>query len=184
VLRAIGEALAAPGLPAIPTEPADAIVLLGGHARVRAPHAARLWRRGLAPRIVPVGGQLIDGRPGEVRRSEAWLRELGVPGDAVQPLEGPAPGTWEEVVALREGARAHGWSRVIVVTSPYHCCRVAQMLRAAGGVSSVVVGSPDDPYDPAGWWADPRQRRLVRNELLKLGLWRLGLRAAWKAMRA
>jgi uncharacterized SAM-binding protein YcdF (DUF218 family) len=134
---------------------------------------------GRVPRIALVGGQLVDGRPAEVRRGEHWARALGVPEERLVRLEAEALGTVEEARVVLNAARKHGWTRVVVVTSPYHCrraMRVFQDIFREPGITTAVVATPYDDWSETGWSADPRQRRLVLRELVKLVLWRTGLR--------
>jgi uncharacterized SAM-binding protein YcdF (DUF218 family) len=66
-----------------------------------------------------------------------------------------------------------------VVTSPYHCRRTQQIFQsvfASEAVEVWVTPTPYDTWDEATWHTDPRLRRLVGRELVKLVLWRTGLR--------
>ncbi len=163
----------------LPAEHADVGVVLGGHPRVRVPAAVDLLNSGTIPRIALVGGRLVDGRPAEVRRSEEWAAACGVPKDQLVCLEAEALGTVEEAHVVLRAASRQDWRRVVVITSPYHCRRTAQIFRsvfAAQGVEAWVFPSPYDTWDETTWHTDARLRRLVGRELVKMLLWRTGLR--------
>ena len=154
---------------------ADAIVVLGGDVHKRAPHAATLWRAGLAPVVVAVGGTRDQGSLAEASKTARVLDQEGLPAEAVIEVDDDAPSTADEARAAVEAARQRGWTRLAVVTSPYHTWRAGKVFEAAaqGWPTVAMVPSPLDTYDPDGWWHDTRQRRLVRNEYGKYLLWRL-----------
>jgi len=146
---------------------------------VRVPAAVDLLEARKVSTIAVVGGQLVDGRPAEVRRGEHWARALGVPDDRLVRLDTEALGTVEEARVVHAAALEHGWTRVVVVTSPYHCRRamfVFDDIVRDPRIAITVVSTPYDDWSETGWHADPRQRRLVLRELVKLALWKTGLR--------
>ena len=114
---------------------ADAVVLLGGgmslnvaspypemwSAADRVWHAARLYRAGKAPLIIPSGG-------GELTTSVPLLRDLGVPASAII-VEGQARNTDENARFVADLLRARvqtnetGRCRILLVTSAWHMRR-------------------------------------------------------------
>ncbi len=163
----------------LPEEGADVGVVLGGHPRVRVPAAVDLLRAGDVNRIVLVGGQLVEGRPAEVRRGEEWAATLGVPDHLLTRLESEALGTVEEAHVVRAAAAEHGWERIVVVTSPYHCRRTQHIFDRvfeAVPLELWVVPTPYDTWTDDTWHRDARLRRLVGRELVKMAMWRTGLR--------
>ena len=96
-------------------------------------HAARLYRAGKAPLVVPSGGRL----PWSVAsRSEAaemadLLVEWGVPRAAILE-EGKARTTAENAVEIVKLLRARGIKRVLLVTSSLHMRRALASFRAEG----------------------------------------------------
>jgi uncharacterized SAM-binding protein YcdF (DUF218 family) len=158
-------------------ERADAVVVLGGAPRARCAEAAALVRAGWAPVVLCVGGR--GAPPLEALRSARRLAELGLPAAAVRVCATAAPGTAEEAVAAVTVAQEMGWTRIIVVTSPYHTWRAGGLFdRRAGavGLDARLVPTTHDVYDPDAWWRTARQRRLVRNEVLKFAWWTATLR--------
>ncbi|HSH99200.1 MAG TPA: YdcF family protein [Reyranella sp.] len=125
----------------------DAIVVLGGGISPAHPpeqpvpdlsengdrmwEAARLFRRGVAPRIIVTGGSLLEhgGPPGtEAEAMRLFLVDLGVPAGAI--LDEPkAQNTIENIRNVRALV---GDGRVAVVTSAYHMPRALNLAQRAG----------------------------------------------------
>ena len=120
----------------------DAIVVLGGgigpampphvpdpyltDAADRIWHAARLYRRGLAPRIVVSGGGVAEMSEAEAMRM--FLTDLGVPAEAIV-LEGESLNTIENIREVRTLVKG---GRVALVTSASHMPRAMRLARTAG----------------------------------------------------
>ena len=97
----------------------------------RLDHAAALFRDGVAPRIVTVGG----GRPGDAyTEAEAGRRYLvgqGVPAEAIVAV-GEGSDTLGSLRALADRAAADGWDSAVMVSDPWHSLRVRTMARDEG----------------------------------------------------
>ena len=128
----------------------DAMVVLGAAQydgtpspvlRARLDHAAGLYRRGIAPRIVTIGGS----RSGDViTEGESGRDYLAGPGIDTAALEsiGVGDDTLASLRAAHEPA-AKNWNSVVLVTDPWHAARaqlIADDLGPAAGVSSVGEG--------------------------------------------
>jgi uncharacterized SAM-binding protein YcdF (DUF218 family) len=136
-------------------ETSDVIIVLSGdnYDAVRAARAAALFRAGLAPHVVATGRAL---------RSYATTTELmkhdlidhGVPAAAIIPLTHPAEDTREEAVAVSEFVAAHGWKKILLVTSNYHTRRSEYIYERTlpPGTQLRVISAPDTEYDPQSWW--------------------------------
>lgn len=123
-------------------EPSDVIIVLGAGLRRdgrpgpaltrRSTHAADLWRRGYAPRILCTGGT-----PGTIIiRSEAdacaeILREQGVPPQAIF-LENQSRSTEENAIEARQIMADNGWTTAILVTDGFHLLRAHMIFRLYG----------------------------------------------------
>jgi len=140
----------------------DVIVVLGGGiAPARPPHvpephltdsadriwhAARLYHRGLAPRIIVSGG-------GRAEMSEAvamriFLTDLGVPLEAIA-LEGDSLNTIENIRQVRTLVKD---GRIALITSASHMPRALRLARIAG---LNVAAFPTDwavPEEERFWW--------------------------------
>ena len=115
--------------------PADAIVVLGsgvmpegeladGSLR-RTVHGIRLYRRGLAPRLVLLGPRYRGVVEAEVRAAHA--RDLGVPGEAIVVEAGGTDTRDEAARVAALGARS-----VVLVTGSHHMPRARRAFERAG----------------------------------------------------
>jgi uncharacterized SAM-binding protein YcdF (DUF218 family) len=128
-------------------QPADAIVLLGtmvypggvaGPAlERRAEHAAALYRRGLAPRVI-CSGAVNGNPPAEAVVACERLAELGVPREALL-LEEQSHSTEENAVDTARLMRAHGWRTAVLDSDGFHLYRATVMFEHQG---LVVYPSP------------------------------------------
>lgn len=140
----------------------DVIVVLGGGISPAMPplipdphltdsadriwHAARLFHRGLAPRIIVSGG-------GSAEMSEAvamrmFLTDLGVPAEAIT-IEGDSLNTIENIRHVRAMVKD---GRIALVTSASHMPRALRLARTAG---LNVAAFPTDwavPEEERFWW--------------------------------
>ncbi len=115
-----------------PPERADIIFLPGSAEGDLARHAARLWREGYAPYLLPSGkyGKLEGRFAGDERFATEWeyfahiLQEEGVPGSAVL-REDTATFTYENALRSREVTDAAGLRirRAILCCQAYHARR-------------------------------------------------------------
>lgn len=145
---------------------ADAIVVLGGGvgeilegrpypelypAADRAIMAARLFRAGKAPIIIPTG-------IGAEHAEKPLLTDLGVPPAAIL-CESEARDTAENASKTFNLLRKRGCKKVLLVTSAWHMPR-AQMLFKADGITVIPVGcdyenTPYAPFDGPLWMQLP-----------------------------
>jgi uncharacterized SAM-binding protein YcdF (DUF218 family) len=125
----------------------DAIVVLGSAQyngrpsailQARLDHALTLYRAGVAPRIVTVGGNRQGDRYTEAGASEQYLLAKGVPTSAVIAI-GEGSDTLESVQAVAAVFHQHGWHTAVLVTDPWHELRTRRM---ASDVGIDAVGSP------------------------------------------
>jgi uncharacterized SAM-binding protein YcdF (DUF218 family) len=93
--------------------------------------AARLYRRGLAPRIIASGGSFLAQRGGspttEADAMRDFLRDLGVPSEAIVD----EPQALNTVESIRNVHAMVGDGRVALVTSAYHMPRALQIATRA-----------------------------------------------------
>jgi uncharacterized SAM-binding protein YcdF (DUF218 family) len=128
----------------------DAIVVLGGSIGPAVPplrpdpelfdssdrvwHAARLFHRGLAPRIIVSGGSFLvaTGQAPPTQTEALAMRQflvaLGVPESAIV-MEGKSLNTIEN---MRETRALVGTAHVALVTSGFHMPRALRLARKAG----------------------------------------------------
>jgi uncharacterized SAM-binding protein YcdF (DUF218 family)/glycosyltransferase involved in cell wall biosynthesis len=138
-------AVAEPLRVSAPPRQADAVVVMaggmgesgqaGGGYQERVKQAVDLYKAGFAPRMVFVSGYVFAFREAEIMRDLA--RSLGVPDSAIV-LETDAANTYEGIVNVHRILRDRGWTRVLLVSSPYHMRRAMAVWRAQAPDVEVV----------------------------------------------
>lgn len=107
----------------------------GGGYLERVKRALELHQAGMADTLVFSSGYVFAFREAEV------MREIAI-ANGVQPsdivLETQAANTYENVVFTRDIARARGWRRVMLVSSPYHMRRALLVWQKAAPDIEVV----------------------------------------------
>ena len=129
-------------------EPAQAIVLLGGATGSqlaprpwvditdegdRVLHAAKLYREGKAPLIIPTGGRIAWRGPGDSEASDMsqLLQTMGVPESAIV-LEPNALNTYENAVNVQTILNERKIENFLLVTSAAHMPRSMMIFRKLG----------------------------------------------------
>ena len=182
-LRMIGHALVVED----PLAKADAIVVVAGGIPTREEAAAALYRDGLAPSVllsnqftpervralIALGARHLDYQ-GE---SRVVLEKRGVPAQAIVALPTPVKTTEAELKVVGEAARARGWRRVILVTSPQHSRRVRLVWsrEAPPEIEALVRPVQEDEFLGDDWWRKRRQAEAVLHEYLGLAAIYLGI---------
>ncbi len=119
---------------------ADAIIVLGAAQydgdpspvlRARLDHAAQLYRDGVAPRVVTIGGGQVGDATTEGQAGAAYLAATGIDPAALTAV-GAGGDTLASLRAADEVLAEHGWSSVVLVTDPAHSARSALMARDLG----------------------------------------------------
>ncbi|WP_239020505.1 YdcF family protein [Nakamurella antarctica] len=130
---------------------ADAIIVLGAAQydgapspifRSRLDHALELYRQGVAPAIVTIGGNQVGDTYTEAGAGQKYLQEQGVPAAALVAV-GQGSDTLVSLRAAKEVIGHNNWDSVVLVTDPLHAFRaraMAQDLGLAVQVSSVESG--------------------------------------------
>jgi uncharacterized SAM-binding protein YcdF (DUF218 family) len=142
--------------------PADFLYVLGGDVNTRPFHAAALFRRGFAPRVVV---PRTEDRPASERGfypndadvAVRILQHQGVPDSAIIMLRipGGVTSTQDEGRVLRDYLQTHPAQKLIVVTSAYHTRRARWTLRReleGLPVDLRMAAAPDDRFDAGNWW--------------------------------
>ena len=159
--------------------PVDAIVVLGAAQydgrpspvlKRRLDHALELYRADVAPEIVLTGGKRDGDRFTEAFTGFKYLRQAGVPDDALVIISDGA-NTWESLAAAARQLKAQGDNRIVLVSDPYHNERLlgtAEELGLSAGVSS--TGAQASLRQLAGATAAVALGRLIGyRRLLRLG---------------
>ncbi|MGV9411785.1 YdcF family protein [Nocardia sp. NPDC003693] len=120
--------------------PADAIVVLGAAQydgvpstvfEARLDQAYKLFRKGVAPLIVTVGGKQVGDQYTEAASGKNYLKSRGVPADRILAVE-TGSDTLQSVEAVSTALLARDKSSVVLVSDPWHSLRTRTMARDAG----------------------------------------------------
>lgn len=128
---------------------ADAIVVLGAAQyngtpspalKNRLDHALELYQQGLAPLIVVTGGRQEGDRFTEAKVGYNYLRERGVPDDAIR-MEVQGHTTYQSLAATRRFLRTEGIDDVVLVSGPATAKRLSGI---SGDIGLDAAVSPSD----------------------------------------
>lgn len=119
---------------------ADAVIVLGAAQyngrpspvlQQRLDHALELYEADLAPTIVLTGGRQEGDRFTEATAGYNYLREQGVPDEALlKEVDGTS--TWESLSASARFLIARDMTKVVLVTDGYHAMRVGSIADDLG----------------------------------------------------
>lgn len=178
VLVVVAVALPAVGLFLVVADPlgrSDAIFVLDGHTPARELEAAALYHRGLAPLVVvtfprdpmPERARRLAGEPVPQERAARVLMHLRVPARAIVRLREMVDNSEQELRVDYELARARGFRRVILVTSPAHTRRIQLIWRTryGGRIPALVHPTPYEDFVPERWWRSGRALEASAHEL-------------------
>ncbi len=116
---------------------ADAIIVLGAAQyegrpspvlKARLDHAAELWDRGLAPRMIVTGGRGVGDTTSEAAVSRRYLAQRGVPLGRILMDTGGLT-TSQSMVAARHFLSTQSHPSVLIVSDPFHMLRLAILAR-------------------------------------------------------
>ena len=130
-----------------PPAHADAVVVLSGGLDRRLDPALALVRRGVAPVLA-----ISSPSRGKWRKAQDLCSGRVKPAGFRVLCFDPKPfGTQGEARAVARLARAHGWRRVVVVTSTFHVTRARMLFRRCYHGALWMVGSSWP------WWKLPAE---------------------------
>lgn len=142
-------------------ERAQAIVVFGAaqyHGipspvlRARLDHAAKLYERGYADRLVVTGGRLPEDRFSEATASARYLRSKGVPESSIlREVQGRT--SWESLASTARFLKQRGMTDVVLVSDGFHSARIDAMASELGleahtspTTTSPITGTETLPY--------------------------------------
>jgi vancomycin permeability regulator SanA len=97
----------------------------------RLQHALNLYRQGVAPRIMTVGGNRKGDNFTEAGSGVAWLRQRSVPAGALFPVP-VGNDTLQSMKAAAKAFAQHRWHTAVIVTDPWHELRSRKMAEDQG----------------------------------------------------
>jgi uncharacterized SAM-binding protein YcdF (DUF218 family) len=162
----------------------DAIFVTDGSTPQRELEGAALFLEGWAPRValtrprdrVSEEVRRLAGEPVAQESSSRVLRRRGVPAAAIVRLDRIVDNTLQELHADFDHARAHGFRRVIIVSSPYHTRRIRLIwsARFEREIPAIVRPTRYEPVDPTRWWRSGRFVEDVAHEVFGIAHFLLG----------
>jgi len=156
--------------------PADAIGVFGAAEydgrpspvfRARLDHAVDLYRHGIAPLIITLGGAGGD-EYSEGSVGKDYLMSQGVPETAII-AETVSRNTEESARRIAVIARANGLKRLVIVSDGTHLFRI-HAICAADGLDVLTSPRPKPPVEYKNL-----ERERITHEIISYTLWRLGL---------
>jgi uncharacterized SAM-binding protein YcdF (DUF218 family) len=167
-----------------PLATSDAIFVLNGKSPHRELEAAALYRAGWAPRVVvtPPRSDLAEdarrefGLETEQENVARTLRRAGLPETAIVRLNRIVENTEQELQADFDYAKAQGFRRVILVSSPYHTRRIRVIWRSRfeREVAATIRATRYERVDAARWWRSRRSLEDVAHEVAGIASFMLG----------
>ena len=138
---------------------ADAIVLLAGDYKERAPAAAQIYHAGCAPMILLTNDGVFSGWSAKYGRnlyqvewSEEDLVRLGVPRNLIIKLPFYGSSTMHDALAVRQYILRHPMRKLILVTSDYHVKRALWTFRKVfSGLPVEISAYPAVPHSIGMW---------------------------------
>jgi uncharacterized SAM-binding protein YcdF (DUF218 family) len=124
--------------------PSDAIVVLGSAQyngvpssifEARLEHAKALYKAGVAPVIVTVGGKATGDQFTEAEAGRDYLANAGVPSRALLAVP-KGVDTLESMRAVSAAFGLHGWRSAVLVSDPWHVMRAQRMAEDSGMVAT------------------------------------------------
>jgi uncharacterized SAM-binding protein YcdF (DUF218 family) len=131
---------------------ADAIAVLGAAQyngrpspvlKARLDHAAALYQRGAAPVVLVTGGIGAGDSVSEADVGERYLRQLGLPPEAVRALP-PSPSTYASVRQVRQWFAGRESRRVLFVSDGFHMLRL-RIIAERAGLAPYTSSAPGSP---------------------------------------
>jgi uncharacterized SAM-binding protein YcdF (DUF218 family) len=116
---------------------ADAIIVLGAAQyegrpspvlKARLDHAAELWTRGLAPRMIVTGGRGVGDTTSEAAVGMRYLVQRGVPADSIS-MDTQGLTTSQSMVVVRRLLGTKSYPKLLIVSDPFHMLRLAILAR-------------------------------------------------------
>ncbi|MEV0407784.1 ElyC/SanA/YdcF family protein [Actinoallomurus sp. NPDC050550] len=130
----------------------DAIIVLGAAQYNGVPssvlewrllHALKLYRDGVAPHIVTVGGNRPGDNYTEAGTGKEWLIKHGVPSSRIVAVRSGSD-TLQSMVDVGKAYKQEGWHTAVIVTDPWHALR-SRTMADDNGIKAVTSPTRSGP---------------------------------------
>ena len=164
-----------------PVSKADAIMVLGGGFPRRPIEAARLYRVGLAPKVLYSDVNINQfAQSGRDKPEPALTREVlieqGVPESAVESIGHGVNNTYEESLAVRDWLRQTGARSVILTTDEFHTRRARWVFgKVLGPTGAQLQVKPivTERFTTTNWWWEKKGVVSFQTEFVKYLYYRI-----------
>ena len=158
-----------------PTTKADAIVILGGGLENRPFAAAKLYRDGVAPRVLYMNVKLSPAEEIGVTSSEGdvtrrILLNQGVPDTAMTMIGNGVASTYDESLAVRVWLATNAAKSILIATDLSHTHRARWIFRKelkGTDVDVFVHAIQPKEYGSTNWWLHEQGLIAFQNEFVK-----------------
>lgn len=156
------------------TQPTQAIVVMGAAQwsgrpspvfKTRLDQGKLLWEQGQAPVVVLTGGQGGEGEPSEAKVGYTYLRNQGMPDDALM-LEVHGRSTWQSLRASAHFLKRQGITSVTLVSDGWHLARAKAMADEIGLQANTSAAKVSALSQEKEW-------RAIYREIIALGAGRI-----------
>lgn len=146
----------------------DVIIVLGTHTKgARVDWAAKLYKRGLAKKIIMCGYQ-VGWRSSTADIMKRHALALGIPEEAIILDYGwENHGTWDNAINSLSIVKENNFKSAIVVTSNYHTRRsrlAFNKVFRGTDVRILISPCPGGSFTPGEWW---KSRELIKSVFLE-----------------
>jgi uncharacterized SAM-binding protein YcdF (DUF218 family) len=155
--------------PQSPLQKSDAIVAIsGGDTVERMKEAVRLYEAGWAPKIIFSGAALDPSSPSNAKVMAVEAEARGVPKTAII-LDETSVNTEANATDVAKIILNNKFTKIILVTSPYHQRRASILFRRAlgDGITVLNQSSYDMNWRRSDWWANASSRSITLSEFQK-----------------
>ncbi|GAB3983156.1 hypothetical protein GCM10029978_088950 [Actinoallomurus acanthiterrae] len=130
----------------------DAIIVLGAAQYNGKPsavlewrllHALKLYREGVAPHIVTVGGKQPGDNYTEAGTGKEWLIKHGVPSGRIVAVRSGSD-TLQSMIDVGKAYKQEGWHTAVIVTDPWHALR-SRTMADDNGIKAVTSPTRSGP---------------------------------------
>ena len=151
------------------------IVISGGDTEARTAEAVKLYQAGWAPTIILSGAAADKSGPSNAAAMRKQAEAAGVPAAALV-MDERSETTKQNAQEVANIIAQRGIKRVILVTSGYHMRRaLAEFSAQLPNVELWARPTTHDKHWSAWWWLTPWGWWLAVGELLRIGLFALGV---------